>query len=54
MKNSAISKNASILAVSRIDHRSSLKKMIWLIEMTLLELRMTLLDVIELNQEEMN
>ena len=36
-----------------IGHIASLKEMNWLTEMTLLKLRMTLLDVIELNLEMM-
>jgi hypothetical protein len=67
VKNSAIPKNSSILAVCGIHHRASLKETCWLTEMTLLRLRvtllrlrmtllrlrMTLLGVIELNREEM-
>jgi hypothetical protein len=53
VKNSAIRKNASILAACGIDNIASLKEMIWLNEMTLLEFRMMVLDVMELNLEEM-
>ena len=53
MKNSAIPKNASILAVCGIDNIASLKEMIWLNEITLLEFRMTLLDMMALNIDEM-
>ena len=53
MKNSAIPKNASVLAVCGIHHRTSLKEMVWLTKTTLLRLRMTLLGVMELNLEVM-
>jgi hypothetical protein len=53
MNNSAIPKNSSILAVCGVHHIASPKVMLWLHGLTLLELRMTLLGVVELNREEM-
>jgi hypothetical protein len=51
VKNSTIPKNS--LAVCGIGYIASLMEMIWLTDMTLLSLRMTLLDVVELNREKM-